>query len=180
MRARFIIASMAALVLFGACSVAQDKTAPDTAALIAAALIMPDRPQSQVQRDATRNPAELLKFSGIGPGDQVADFGAGGGYFSRLLSALVGPNGKVIVQNPPSWIEQYKSISPALKTLGTDRANISVLTAKLDDPGLPVGALDAVTMMLIYHDAVLLPTDRAKMNAAIFAALKPGGRFLVT
>ncbi len=40
-------------------------------------------------------------------------------------------------------------------------------------------ALDAVTMVLFYHDTVWLGVDREAMNKAVFAALKPGGVFLI-
>jgi predicted methyltransferase len=47
---------------------------------------------------------------------------------------------------------------------------------EFDDP-LPPDAkdLDAVLIVLFYHDTVWLGTDRARMNAAVFAALESGG-----
>ncbi|HTP46197.1 MAG TPA: hypothetical protein VMQ50_04670 [Casimicrobiaceae bacterium] len=46
---------------------------------------------------------------------------------------------------------------------------------------MPEGApkLDLVTLVLNYHDITYLPVDRAKMNQRIFAALKPGGHYVV-
>ncbi len=172
--------SLVVLVLLGACSFGAGKAAPDLTTNIAASLAMPDRPEADVKRDSARKPADTLKFSAIGPGDVVADLGAGGGYYTRLLSALVGPDGRVIAQNPPSWVENFKSIKPGLEKLTADRANVTTLSAKMDDLGFDPGSLDAVTMMLIYHDTVNLGADRNNMLTGIYAALKPDGVFLVT
>src|SRR3989440_9597503 len=59
------------------------------------------RPQADTQRDGDRHPALTLAFSGVKPGDQVAELIPGGGYFTRLLSAVVGPKGKVYAVVPP-------------------------------------------------------------------------------
>jgi predicted methyltransferase len=39
--------------------------------------------------------------------------------------------------------------------------------------------LDLVTFLFGYHDTTFLPVDRAKMDKAIFDALKPGGLLVV-
>jgi len=147
---------------------------------VAAAMAAPDRPETQVKRDAARNPGAVLTFSTIKPGDMVADLGAGGGYFTRLISGIVGKDGKVIAQNPPEWIEKYKSIAPALEGLTKDRPNVRALTAEFDALGFADNSLDVVTMALIYHDVVLSTADRETMNQEIYAALKPGGVYLIT
>jgi predicted methyltransferase len=40
-------------------------------------------------------------------------------------------------------------------------------------------ALDLVTLMFNYHDLGFLGVDRAQMNNAVFAALKPGGMYVI-
>src|SRR5947209_17025119 len=62
---------------------------------IAAALTDRRRPATEVARDPTRHPAELIRFAGIKPGDRVADYFPGGGYYDRILSDVVGPKGRV-------------------------------------------------------------------------------------
>lgn len=156
------------------------KTEPNWSNQIAAAIASDDRPDNQTERDAARNPAAVLAFSQIEPGDQIVDLGAGSGYFSRLLSALVGPDGKVYVQNPPLWLEKYANIRPALEVLRNDRANVSLIEANFDDLGLASGSMHAATMTLIYHDTALLDLDRAKMALEVFRVLKPGGVLLIT
>ncbi|MBL4596857.1 MAG: class I SAM-dependent methyltransferase [Robiginitomaculum sp.] len=155
--------------------------ASDQSAQIAAAIAAPDRSETQTARDEARKPADILAFSTIKPGDMVVDLGAGSGYFSRLLSGLVGDEGKVIAQNSPAVLELFgASITPAMESLLSDRDNVVSLTAQLDELELADNSLDAASILMFYHDAVWLPADRAKMNAGVFAALKPGGVFLVT
>src|SRR5205814_990469 len=59
------------------------------------------RPEADTKRDADRHPALTLAFAGVKPGDQVAELIPGSGYFTRLLSAVVGPKGKVYAVAPP-------------------------------------------------------------------------------
>lgn len=152
----------------------------DTSMAVAAAMAAPDRPEAQVKRDAARNPGPVLTFSKIKPGDTVADLGAGGAYFTMIISGLVGEGGKVYAQNPPDWIEKFKGIAPKLEALEKTRPNVKTWTVPFDKLGFEDNSLDAVTMALIYHDITLLPTDRAAMNRQIYAALKPGGIYLIT
>ncbi len=62
---------------------------------VTAAVNDPGRPPGDKERDADRHPAELVAFAGIKPGDKVADFIPGGGYYTRIFAKLVGPKGKV-------------------------------------------------------------------------------------
>src|SRR5215472_4763466 len=139
----------------------------------------PERPAEDKALDAGRQPEQVLAFFGITPGMKVADLFAGGGYTTELLSQAVGPTGTVYSQNPP-FPEKFKKVGetwharlqkPALK-------NVVEVDKGVDAPDLfPVspGTLDAVLINLNYHDLVWLKADRAKMNASVFAALKPGG-----
>ncbi|HEY4449573.1 MAG TPA: hypothetical protein VGN03_13285, partial [Steroidobacteraceae bacterium] len=61
------------------------------------------RPAVDVQRDETDHPAEVLRLSGIHPPMVVADFLAADGYYSELLSYLVGPKGRVYLLNNDAY-----------------------------------------------------------------------------
>ena len=61
-------------------------------------------------------------------------------------------------------------------------APIVPVAARYDNPIPPVltpAKLDLVTLMFNYHDTGFLGVDRAAMNRAIFAALKPGGLYVI-
>ncbi len=151
-------------------------TVPAAAAAIVDAA---DRDPEDKKLDAGRRPGELLAFLGLRKGARVAELAAGGGYTTELLSRAVGPGGRVWSENnafllkfaDKTWSERLKK--PALK-------NVVRVDRELDSP-LPPDAknLDAVVMVLFYHDTVWMGADRDKMNKAIFAALRPGGEFVI-
>ena len=142
---------------------------------IAAIVAAPDRSADDKAMDAGRHPGETLAFFGVAPGMKVAEIAAGRGYTSELLARAVGDSGKVWAVNNKTLLgfvgeEWTKRLSaPAMK-------NVVRLDREFDDP-LPPEAkdLDLVVNVLTYHDTVWMKVDRAKMNHAVFAALKPGG-----
>jgi len=159
--------------------------AATTPATQAAAIVAePDRTEHDKKRDAQRKPAELLVFAGIAPGMHVADLGAGGGYTSELLARAVGPTGSVVAQDSPHW---GAPDDPGLSKLwqkgrlaNPKLTNLSHVARDWTDP-LPPEAknLDAVTFVAAYHDVIAEKDDEAKLDAAVFAALKPGGVYVV-
>ena len=124
--------------------------------------------------DATRHPLELLRFAQVAPGERVLDLVAGAGYTSQILALAVGPTGKVWAQaqNPGAALKERMATHP--------QANLVVAQRPIADP-VPADAppLDLVTLVLNYHDISYLPVDRDAMNRKIFAALKPGGRYVI-
>jgi predicted methyltransferase len=116
-----------------------------------------------------------MQFFGIAPGMKLAEIMTVGGYYGELLARAVGPTGHVHLQNN-AFVEK-KFAEPELETRlkQPDLTNVTKLVSELEDPGLPAGQLDEVLMILFYHDTVWIKTDRKRMNAAVFAALKPGG-----
>lgn len=147
---------------------------------IQAAVDAPDRAEADRALDAGRHPAETLAFAGVAPGMKVAELGAGGGYTTELLARVVGPDGVVYGQNSPLILERYaekpwseRLQKPVMKpVVRADRDFADPLPPEAHD-------LDAVLLILFYHDTVWMGVDRAKMNQAIFRALKPGGVFLI-
>ena len=61
------------------------------------------RSADDLKRDESEHPAELLRLTGIKSGMRVADVMAGGGYYSELLSYLVGPSGHVLLLNNTAY-----------------------------------------------------------------------------
>jgi predicted methyltransferase len=136
----------------------------------------PDRAPEDKALDAGRHPGELLAFLGIAPGMKVAEIAAGTGYTTELLARAVAPNGVVYAQNNKFVIEKFAAVPWAARLAKPVNKNVVRVDRELEDP-LPPEAkdLDAVVVVLFYHDTFWLKADRAKMNAAVFKALKPGG-----
>ncbi|HVE85749.1 MAG TPA: SAM-dependent methyltransferase [Myxococcales bacterium] len=151
--------------------------APDDAALVAA----PDRTEGDRKLDPGRNPAGLLAFLGVRPGMRVGELVAGGGYTTELLARAVGPQGTVFAENPAFVVQRFAAKPWAERLERPVNKNVVRADRELEDPFPPEAKdLDLVVMYANYHDAVgLFKTDRAKMNSAVFAALKPGGRYAV-
>ncbi|WP_437878775.1 class I SAM-dependent methyltransferase [Sorangium sp. So ce513] len=139
-----------------------------------------DRAEADKALDAGRKPAETLAFFGIQPGMKVAELMAGGGYTAELLARAVGPSGVVYGQNTRFVLERFAEKPWSERLKKPVMKPVVRVDRELDDP-LPPEArdLDAVFLILFYHDAVWLEVDRAAMNRAIFRALKPGGVFAI-
>jgi predicted methyltransferase len=147
----------------------------DPATLVAA----PDRTEADRALDAGRHPAELLAFLELRPGMRVADLGAGGGYTTELLARAVGPTGRVYGQNSQALLG-FAGEAWAARLLRPVNAAVVRVDREFGDPLPPEAArLDLVVMNAVYHDTVWMKTDRAAMNRAVFAALRPGGAFVV-
>jgi predicted methyltransferase len=158
-------------------SPAVSATAPlDIPPSIRAAVDAPDRSPDDRALDAGRKPAELLAFFGIRPGMRVAELGAGGGYTSELLSRVVGASGKLYAQNSPFILEKFANVPWTARLSKPLLANVVRVDREFDDPLPPEATeLDAVLIVLFYHDTVWLGADRDKLNQAVFKALKHGG-----
>jgi predicted methyltransferase len=124
--------------------------------------------------DAERHPAEFLAFAQVKPGMRVLDVSAGGGYTTQLLGFAVGPEGKVYAQTPKP------SQALVSRMANHPQQNIVVEVRPFDDPLAPtVKPIDLATLVLNYHDITYLNVDRQQMNEHIFAALKPGGHYVI-
>jgi predicted methyltransferase len=152
----------------------------DVPPAIRAVVDAPDRDAADKKLDAGRKPGELLAFAGIKPGMKVADLAAGGGYTTEMLSRAVGPSGVVYSQNSPLIVEKFAAKPWAARLAKPVNKNVVKVTRDFDDP-LPPEAkdLDAVVMVLFYHDTFWMKVDQAKMNAAVLRALKPGGVYVI-
>jgi predicted methyltransferase len=143
----------------------------------ALAIADPLRPAAEVERDPLRKPAEMLAFAQIDGGERIADIRPEEGYFTRLFARAVGPEGRVYAFVPNQTAARENGFGD---TLATDYPNVTRVTGALEE--LSFGEpLDVVWMGQEYHDFVIprFGVDVAKMNAAVFAALKPGGLYVI-
>lgn len=158
-------------------STAGQAAAPKVPAAVSAAVADAGRPQEDKDKDSGRKPAESVAFAGIKKGDKVADLLAGGGYFTRIFSKVVGDSGVVYATTFPP---RPGSPSPSpLETLAADPAykNVKVVSGPPAEIKLPE-PVDVVWTSLNYHDIHNANAQDA-FNKAALAALKPGGTYIV-
>ena len=146
-----------------------------TPAHIRRAVESPERTDEQRARDYYRKPAEVLTMAGIEEGDRVIEIAAFGQYFSTMLAAAVGPSGQVDMYDLP-YTEQFAGL--ASREFDGKYANAAYHLEHYNDVAFPQG-VDSVWNVLYYHDLQPQGVDTAAFNRKIFAALKPGGIYLV-
>ena len=163
------------------------------------------RSAADLQRDKLEHPADILRLSGIKPGMQVADVLAGGGYYSELLSYIVGPKGHVLLLNNTAYdhwsdgdwekrLADNRSTAEGIPrsangaTRGNRLPNVEHRTVDLEHLDLPDHSLDALILVKVYHDLYWVdPKPNAiwpKMDASVVLdqlarVLKPGGVLLI-
>ena len=167
-----MVVSLAAITAVAAAAITE------VPATVRAAVDAPDRSAADRALDAGRHPTDMLAFFNVRPGMRVAELGAGMGYTTELLARAVGPKGVVYAQNNKFVLDRFAEGPWSERLQKPVMKNVVRVDREFDDP-LPPEArnLDAVFMILFYHDTVWLRTDRARMNRAVFQALKPGGIF---
>lgn len=154
------------------------------AAAIDAAIASTDRLAGDSDRDARSQPAEVLKFMELRPGQHALDYFAAAGYYTELMSRVVGADGKVIAYNNPEY-RKFAEDAP-VKRYGSNRLpNVTEVTTPVEAVALDPASLDAVLFMQSYHDLYWRPkegwpqTDPAKALAQLAPALKPGAVVVV-
>ena len=135
--------------------------------------------------DALTDPAmkgpEVIAFMQLKPGQKLVD--AVAGRFVRAESQAVGSKGTVYAYEPDEIVKTHPEALASLKKIGEDPAyaNVKTITAPINTPNLPKG-VDVVFIRQNYHDLYdkfMGPADVAAFNKAVYAALKPGGYYVV-
>lgn len=180
---RLIQAAAIAFVLaLGGCASMQAGAAPAMISAqsphIQAARADPRRPAEERARDAARKPDDMLAFAGIEAGDVVVDLLPGAGYFTRLFSVAVGPEGKVFTVNPQSAEGRMAERIAAFETAIAGYPNVASTRQAFDAMRFPA-PVDVVWTAQNYHDLYLRGGSPEGANRAIFAALKPGGLYVI-
>jgi predicted methyltransferase len=180
-----VLLTMAAVALASVSAPAAD--APDAAAsaAISAAIASPDRPAADRAQDERRKAREFLEFTGVAPGMRVLDAFAASGYYTELLSRLVGKDGTVIAYNNPAYA-RFAAKGIAARYAGDRLPNVQQLTVDVDKLDLPPRSLDAAIFVMSYHDLYWrpadgswTPTDPLQMLDKLHAAMKVGGVVVV-
>jgi len=119
-------------------------------------------------RDKKLQIVRVMDLLGIVPGKNVADIGAGSGWFTVRAARRVGPTGVVLAEDiNPLAIEHIGK-----RVLTENLSNVRTVLGSADDPRLPSGSVDAVLMLKVYHEiAHPVPTMRVLQKA-----LRPGAK----
>ena len=160
---------------------ASSSLADDNNSIYAAAVANKTRLEGDYARDAGRKPEEILAFFNIQQGDTVLDMFSGGGYYTELLSHVVGPDGKVVAQTNKAYLgfvgDEFKDRHAEGRL-----ANVDVLMAENNELRLAADRFDAITLVLAYHDVYHEDLENGwnridvdKILAEFYKALKPGG-----
>jgi len=172
---------MSGLVL---CLLALQGWAGQVPAYLTTAVADSSRPAADTERDANRKPAETLAFAGVEPGQQIAELLPGAGYFTRIMSKVVGPSGHIYALVPapsPNAPASTPDFAARIKAVAADPgyANVTVVSEPFAQLKTPV-PVDLVWTSLNYHDLHNLPgLDITVFNQMVFEALKPGGIYFI-
>ena len=143
------------------------------------AIADPRRPDGDKQRDEARKPAAMLAFAGVRTGIKVMDLIPGGGYFTRLFAVAVGPEGRVYAFSPSEFDGFLKGKEPPVVAVAAAYSNVTVIRASVNTLTVP-DKLDLIWTSQNYHDLKNgKDADTALVNKAAFAALKPGGLYVI-
>lgn len=182
----------ATLILFafllGACGQqsAEQPAGPEPAAAPAAsvyeaAVANDARPEADRARDAQRKPADVLEFVGIAPGMKVLDMFSGGGYYTEIMSYIVGDNGMVVAHSNEAYLgfvgEEFEQ-----RYLGGRLPNTEILMAENNELSLESASFDAIMLVLSFHDLYFENVDDGwpaidvdAFLAELYKGLRPGG-----
>ena len=153
--------------------------APNLSTLIARAVANPARPAGYRAADRFRKPAETLAFSGVRPGMIVGEFYPSGGYFTRMLSDVVGPTGHIYGIENDRWQDSVRD-DKALLAEGKWK-NVSIVVRPFGTVGFPK-PLDLAWVTQNYHDMKIAKygkVDTVAFDRAVYRALKPGGTYFI-
>ena len=135
----------------------------------------PARSAEQRARDADRKPAETLMLAEIAEGERVIELASFGHYYTTMLVEAVGRTGQVYMIDMP-WTDRFGG--EGARAFDAAHENATYTQVNYNQANLPQN-VDAVLNVLFYHDLTRDQVDTADMNRRIFAALKPGGIYLV-
>jgi predicted methyltransferase len=171
-----------AATLISSCGKAESPRQFSQAALNAA-LADPGRKDQRESADARRRPGELVALAGVKPGDKVVDLIPGSGYWTRIFSKLVGPEGKVYAVWPQAYASDAGGDITTLKQLATDKYYGNIVTEVQPSTVLTAPEpIDVVWTSQNYHDypdKFMGKNDPSVLNNAVFKILKPGGTFMI-
>jgi ubiquinone/menaquinone biosynthesis C-methylase UbiE len=121
-------------------------------------------------RDQRLQIDRVMDLLGIQAGKNVADIGAGSGWFTVRASRRVGPTGAVLAEDiNPLAIEAIGK-----RIVKENLANVRTVLGRADDPMLPSGSVDAVLLLKVYHEIAHPVPFMKALRPALRAGAKVG------
>jgi ubiquinone/menaquinone biosynthesis C-methylase UbiE len=138
-------------------------------------LSVPTLTRAQVaadSREKTEKVSKILAALQAEAGKRIADVGAGEGFYALRIARAVEPNGRVTaVDVSDKYLENLRA-----RLQQDNVTNVDVVVGAVDDPRLSENTFDAVLIYNAYHEM----TAPEPILKAIFRALKPGGRLVMS
>jgi predicted methyltransferase len=131
------------------------------------------RPDADKARDGTRRPVQVVNLIGIDEGMTVVDVQAGGGWYTTVLSAAVGPNGKVISNPGPRALQQNNG--QAARDMAASLGNVEVSFDNLGE--IDASNADAAFAALEIHHTNMESGVTYLQNMA--SMVKSGGKIII-
>jgi len=119
-------------------------------------------------RDKKLQIDRVMDMLGITPGKNVADLGAGSGWFTVRAARRVGAQGTVFAEDINADAVKYIEQRARKENL----PNVKAILGTPDDPSLPANSVDTLLMLKVYHE-IAHPVPVMKR---LHAALRPGAR----
>jgi predicted methyltransferase len=137
------------------------------------------RSEDSVKLDASRKPAEVVKFLGLKPGMRVSDPFGGNLYWAEITAPVVGPKGRVSIWEPKQFYDQKAYDS--YQALKARQPNVWMRVSPFEAPDLPANSYDFMLINLDYHDVYwesakygIVRMDPDAWLKTVYAAMKPG------
>lgn len=133
--------------------------------------------------DDRRKPADIMRFFEIKSGMDVFDVFAGGGYYTELMSYVVGAQGSVALYNNDPW-DQFVTKSVTARLADNRLPNVNHIVVTPESLVDRTERYDAAIFVLGMHDLYYadpengwVEIDRAKFLKGIYTILKKGAVF---
>jgi predicted methyltransferase len=149
-----------------------------------AAMAVKGRPPRDLARDRRDHTLKILTFAAVASGEVVGDFLPFRGYYTRLFSSLVGERGRTYAIVPCDLIQipRIREGGEEIAAFAKAMRNITLIDGVAESAGELPEPVDLFFISQNYHDLhdpFMGPVPIAKFNAAVFTAIKPGGRLIV-
>lgn len=147
------------------------------------AIANPARSDADRERDLRDKPQQVLGLAGFKRNMVIADIFGGGGYYSEILSEVVGPQGKILLINNPQY-DNYAKKGLATRLADNRLPNVKYEVTPPEAMNLGSNSLDGALIVMSYHDLYVADTDWPAIDASQFidqivTALKPGAVLLI-